>query len=144
MFEVAGRRLGLASEQVQELVRAVAITRLAGAPPGVEGVIDLRGATVPVFDLRARLSLPPRGVQPDEHMLICGTGDATVAVRADRVVEIRASFELDAIPAETTHDPMMQALARSPDGIVVICDLAAVLTTADREALRRALEAVAG
>jgi purine-binding chemotaxis protein CheW len=136
VFELAGQRLGLASEHVHELVRAVQITRLAGAPPGIDGVIDLRGTIVPVFDLRARLSLPPRSVQRDEHMLICAAGETTVAIRADRVVEIRAGVELDVL---TTRDSVMHALARLPDGLVVICDLSAVLTTDDLDALQRAL-----
>ena len=140
VFEVGSQKLGLPSDQVQELLRAVAVTPLAGSPAGVEGVVDIRGAVVPVFDLRARFSLPARAVRPGDHMLVCSAGDDVVAIRADRVVEILPSFEIDKLPADA--DPMMRALARLPDGIVVICDLAAILTAADRDALRTALEAL--
>src|SRR5437764_218583 len=66
VFEVDGRRYGLPASEVRELLRAVAIVPLPLAGPAVEGVVNLRGRVVPVFDLRVRLGLPARAVVPSD------------------------------------------------------------------------------
>ncbi|MDE3074388.1 MAG: chemotaxis protein CheW [Chloroflexota bacterium] len=43
--------------RVQEIVRVPEITPLPEAPPGVEGLINLRGRVLPVVDLASRLGL---------------------------------------------------------------------------------------
>src|SRR5262249_18625738 len=64
VFEVHGRQYALPAGQVRELVRAVALVPLPGAPAVVEGVFNLRGKVVPVLDIRGRFGLPPRALDP--------------------------------------------------------------------------------
>jgi len=140
VFEVEGERWALPAADVRELVRAVAVSRLPGAPRGVDGVIDVRGELVPVLDLRGRLGLPARAVRPDEHFVIAHAG-RTVAIRADRAVEIAT------IDGSTLADPRaavpsaahVSAVARLPEGMVLIHDLRAFLDPAEAGALDAAL-----
>ena len=44
---------------VVEIIGMQHITPLPGAPPHIRGVINLRGAVIPVMDLHARFGLPP-------------------------------------------------------------------------------------
>src|SRR5436189_5306070 len=74
IFEIGGRRYGLPASDIRELVRAVAIRRLPLDSAFIEGVIDLRGAIVPVLDLRARLRLPSKAVEPSDHLIIIAAG----------------------------------------------------------------------
>ncbi len=50
-FEVRGQEYALPVANVREIVRIMQITPLPNAPMMIEGVIDLRGAVVPVLDL---------------------------------------------------------------------------------------------
>ena len=50
-FEVCGQEYALPVANVREIVRIMQITPLPNAPMMIEGVIDLRGAVVPVLDL---------------------------------------------------------------------------------------------
>ena len=50
-FESEGRLYALDVSQVREIVRSQEITPLPMAPKLIEGVIDLRGAVIPVIDL---------------------------------------------------------------------------------------------
>lgn len=50
-FEVKGRIYALDVSQVREIVRHQEITPLPMAPSMIEGVVDLRGAVIPVIDL---------------------------------------------------------------------------------------------
>jgi len=50
--EIGALRFGLRLSDVREVVRAVAIDPLPGAPDIVEGLINVRGEVVPVLDVR--------------------------------------------------------------------------------------------
>jgi purine-binding chemotaxis protein CheW len=56
-FILAGEQYGVDVVRVQELKGWDSVTRVPSTPPYVLGVINLRGAIVPVIDLRIRLHL---------------------------------------------------------------------------------------
>lgn len=59
VFRLDKEEFGVPIESVQEIVRVPEmLTHLPKAPAFVEGVINLRGAVLPVIDLRRRLGLP--------------------------------------------------------------------------------------
>jgi purine-binding chemotaxis protein CheW len=60
VFQLGEGEFGVPIESVQEIVRVPeALTHVPKAPDFVEGVINLRGAVLPVIDQRKRLGLPP-------------------------------------------------------------------------------------
>jgi len=59
VFRLDKEEFGVPIDSVQEIVRVPEeLTHVPMAPPFVEGVINLRGAVLPVIDLRRRLGLP--------------------------------------------------------------------------------------
>lgn len=77
---------------VQEILDARPVSPLPGAPPHLLGVIDVRGASVAVVDLRRLLNEAPRSDAPDTRfvvLLLERDGRALpVALRVDRVIEV--------------------------------------------------------
>jgi purine-binding chemotaxis protein CheW len=144
VFELDDARYALHLECVREVVRAVLITPLPGSPAVVEGVIDVRGATVPVYDLRTRFGLPPRPLHPDERLVIAWTGERLVAIRCDRTDWIAHAVpqRLDPDLRLLADDSAIAGTARLPDGIVLIHDLATFLDDAARVTLEEALSAL--
>jgi len=123
-------------------VRAVAITPLPHAPPFVEGVINLRGRIVPVIDLRRRFGLAPVAVALD-HCFIVTRGRRTLALRVDHVDRM-LTVSGDAIEAAERVVPGARHAAgvvRLPDGVVVIQDLEALLSSEEDASLVSALDA---
>ena len=59
-FGLGGEEYGVALGSIQEIRGYQQPTRIAGAPDDVCGVLNLRGAIVPVIDLRVRFGLEPR------------------------------------------------------------------------------------
>jgi len=55
-FEVKGQLYAIEVENVREIARIMQITPLPNAPRLIEGVIDLRGAVIPVVDLACVLN----------------------------------------------------------------------------------------
>jgi purine-binding chemotaxis protein CheW len=140
-FEVGGRRYGLPAADVRELLRAVAVVPLPGAPPIVEGVINVRGRIVPVLDVRARLRLPPKPVEPADHLIVARAGGRLVALRVDHATDL---VRLDAADVEEARGlvPGLEHggwVARLPDDVLLIHDLGTFLSQAESALLAGAL-----
>jgi purine-binding chemotaxis protein CheW len=128
----------------------VDVAPLPGAPAVIEGIVNVRGTIVPVFDLRARLGLPPRAIDPGQHLVILASGARTSAVRVDVTedfvsvadADIAASLEDSGIGgARTRH---VAGIAATPDGTTIIYDLAAFLSQSETEKLDDALATARG
>ena len=141
VFDLGGRRYGLPAADVRELVRAVAIVPLPGAPSVVEGVINVRGRVVPVLDVRARLRLPAKPVEPADHLVVARAGERLVALRVDRATDL---VRLDAADVEEARGlvPGLEYVgwvARLPDDVLLIHDLGTFLSRAESARLEEAL-----
>jgi purine-binding chemotaxis protein CheW len=58
IFRLGAEEYGIDILRVQEIRSYEQPTRIAGAPPFIKGVINLRGVIVPVVDLRLKFDLP--------------------------------------------------------------------------------------
>jgi purine-binding chemotaxis protein CheW len=142
-FELADVRYGLPLHAVREVVRAVLITPLPDAPAVVEGVINVRGAIVPVYDLRARFQHPPRALHPDDRIVVAWTGERVIAIRAERAdwIGVVPASAVDAPEAVRSGGRHVVGVAKLADGLVLIQDLAGFLAEAERTQLDAALSA---
>lgn len=143
VFELAGLRYAVPLPEVREVVRAVLITPLAGAPAVVEGLVDVRGELAVVYDLRLRFGHAPVPLHPDEMMVVVWTGDRLAAFRCGRVEHTLALPAEDIAGADLVSHvgAHVSGVARLADGPVVIHDLAAFLEQAERAELEDALVA---
>ena len=141
VFEIGGQRYGLPASDVRELQRAVAVTPLPRAPAVVEGVVNLRGTIIPVLDVRARFRLPPRPIQPSDHLLFAKAGERLVALRVDRATDL---VRLDPADVEDARAAVpgveyVAWVAKMPHSLVLIHDLKTFLSRAEAADLDAAL-----
>jgi purine-binding chemotaxis protein CheW len=143
MFDVGGRTYGLPSEDVVELLRAVAMTSLPSGPAVVAGVINLRGRIVPVFDLALRFGTPSLPLEPSEHFVVARAGRRTVAIRADRATTLATVRREDIEDTEriVSGTRYLTGIAKVAGGIALIHDLETFLSEAEGATLDRALGA---
>ncbi len=144
-FALGGRRFALPASAVREVTRAVAIAPLPKAPPIVEGVINVRGAVVPMLDMRQRFGLSPAPVAPEQHLLIAQAGGRVVALRVDRAGDL-VSVDEAAIESAVRVVPGVEyvaGIAKLPDGLIVIHDLERFLSLEEAGQLDVAGEAAA-
>ncbi len=140
-FDVDGQRIGLYATEVVEVLRAAAAAPLPGAPAVVTGLLNVRGALVPVFDVRSRFGLPPRPIRHTDHLILANTSSRRIAIGVDRVHGIVAIPSLDLqvardLPAASKG---VAGVARMGDGMMVIWDLGLFLTEAEAAELDAAL-----
>ncbi len=116
---------GLPLENVSEVVRMVAITKVPKAPAWLPGVINVRGRVVPLVDLRSRLGLPAQSPELNTPIIVVQVKERVVGLIADRVEEV-ISLPPEAItpPDELTIKARpIKAIARQGSQLVLILDL---------------------
>ena len=86
-FELAGQNYGLEILCVQEIRAWEPPTRLPHAPEHVLGVINLRGAVVPILDLRRRFGLSVSGQLRAPVIIVLNTPTARGALTSGLVVD---------------------------------------------------------
>ena len=144
-FELDNRRHAFRADDVVQVVQMVEISPLLGAPAVIEGIVNVRGTIVPVFDLRSRLGLPPRAIDPAQHLVILASGARSSAVRVDAADDFVSIPDSD-IAASLADSGVKGAgsrhiagIAATPDGTTVIYDLTAFLSQSETTTLDDAL-----
>jgi purine-binding chemotaxis protein CheW len=137
VFHLNRQRYGLIGADVRQVVRAVTIAPLPRAPAIVEGVINLRGALVPVLDIRARFRLLAKPLAVTDQLIVATAGKRLVALRVDGTLDLVAidpALIEDPAPL-TARTDLIAGVAKLPDGLVLIHDLRAFLSAAEADAL---------
>jgi purine-binding chemotaxis protein CheW len=91
-FNLGSEDYGVDILRVQEIRGWEAITRIPNAPEYVRGVLNLRGAIVPVFDLRLRLGMPFREYKKETVVIIlrvrAGESEKSIGLVVDTVSDV--------------------------------------------------------
>ena len=102
-FDLSGQSLGVEVSHVREILDTVSVSRLPNAPHEIEGVIDIRGESIPIVDMGSRLGLPRMEDGEDTRIIVFelqqGDQVRAVGVLADRVRDVTQ------IPAEEIEVP---------------------------------------
>lgn len=141
LVQVDDKRCGLLAADVVEVLAAVRIAHLPGAPEFIEGIIDLRGTVVAVVDLRARFGLAGRPLLPSDRLVIVEVDERRLALRVDDALDLLtvSADNFDRAVPPFSDAGHVTGLVRLPDGLTVICDPARLLSSEETELLREAL-----
>jgi chemotaxis signal transduction protein len=129
VFDIDGRRFGLDASGVREVLPAATLTLLPNLPPGVQGVLDVRGTAVPIIGVRRTLGLEERPLHSTDHLVIAHTRGRTVGLHVDHAIEI-VSIDPAALDAgdghESTGDPISR-VARLDGGLISIHEVESIV-----------------
>jgi purine-binding chemotaxis protein CheW len=144
MFRTENKPFALHLSVVERVLPMVAVSPLPGGPEIVLGAISLHGGVVPVLDLRRRMALPGCEYGPEAHLLVARAKQRVLALPVDEVTGVlRVAAEAVADPDELAPGlALLRGVAPLEDGILVIHDLDAFLSSEEEVALDRALEGV--
>jgi purine-binding chemotaxis protein CheW len=125
VLRLGDREYGLATGAVVQVLRMVAIRPVPESPAWIAGVINLRGRTTPMVDLRARLGLPARTPGPADHIVVVRSRDATLGLIVDAVLEVVEVGEDAVEPPGEAAGPtgVIAAVARSGDRLILVLDV---------------------
>ena len=113
VFRLDKEEFGVPIESVQEIVRVPdELTHVPKAPPFVEGVINLRGAVLPVIDLRRRLGLPTVERSDRQRVMVFLIEGMRTGFIVDSVAEVLRIHKSAIEPAPRLSSDQGKLLAR--------------------------------
>ena len=140
-FRVGNAAYALDVANVREVVRWQTVTPLPLAPRLIEGVIDLRGAVVPVVDLGRVLGGAPVTVGSSTRIAIVAESGLVMGLAVDAALSVMSvdPGELGDPPALATHAgyDAVRAVVRRQDGPVLLLSLEHILEAVYRSAFTR-------
>ena len=127
IVEVHGQRFAVDITQVREIRGWSASTPLAGAAEDVLGMVNLRGAVLPVIDLAGRLGLGETTPNAASVVIVTEIGSHLVGLLVDAVCDIYALADAALLPApEVGGDRVAQfvrGMFTTSDHIVTVLTL---------------------
>jgi purine-binding chemotaxis protein CheW len=112
-FTVGDLLIGIEVQRVREILSDPEVTPVPLAPPGVLGLLNLRGEIVTVIDARRRLGVPDRESCAGASHVIIGTEGETVSLVVDAEEEVAEVDESTALPVPESIRPEVRRLLSS-------------------------------
>ena len=128
IFKVQGLMLCLPIEQVQAVVEEGDCVPVPQAPPGVLGLVNLRGLVVTSIDPRVMLKLPTDVPPPDTQLVMLADGHP-ISLRVDEVIGVVEVGDQQLRPTPANLPPARRELSR---GVVVRNDELVLVLDANR------------
>jgi purine-binding chemotaxis protein CheW len=137
-FDLGGETFALDAGVVREVIDLTSETRVPGAAPFVDAVINFRGRVIPLADLRLAFGITCGAPTVDSRIVVIEFelkgGDAThVGLRADKVHEVTL------LPLADTEGPpsvglrwradFIRCLAKQGGELIVVPDLSQIFAT---------------
>ncbi len=126
MFRVADATYVVAADDVVVMESFEGATRVPGAAEHVAGLVQIRGAVVPVVDLRARFRLPPAEPTLDTRVVVVQAGARRVGLLVDSardVVRIAAdAFQPPPAAIRRQASGFVKAVAQVAGRLVMLID----------------------
>lgn len=130
-FQLAGEEYGVDILRVQEIKGWERATRIPHAPHYVLGVINLRGAIVPIIELRRRFGVESVEFGPTTVVIVVKVagerGERTVGMVVDAVCEVYNVAAPDVKPppevGSTVDAAFVRGLAAVEDKMLILLDI---------------------
>ncbi|MDP1643310.1 MAG: chemotaxis protein CheW [Phenylobacterium sp.] len=128
---IGEQRFAIDIQLVREIRGWTTSTPLPNAPDYVLGVINLRGAVLPVLNLAARLGLPASEARSSSVVIVVDLVGRTVGLLVDAVSDIINVGEGEIQPAPVIGAASSKGLARgmitTDEGIITLIDMSGIL-----------------
>ncbi|HEU4558381.1 MAG TPA: chemotaxis protein CheW [Longimicrobium sp.] len=135
-FRIGGEEFGLDVFQVHEILRYQEPTAMPKAPAFVEGVLDVRGALVPVIDLRKRFEVHELRYDDDTRIVLVDFQGERLGLIVDEVSEVLRVAETAVTPppqyVKGLAAEFIRGIVRLEGRLVVLLDLDRILSSQER------------
>lgn len=129
-FRAGDEELAVDIMRVQEILPPLPITRVPRAPKQIEGVVNLRGAIIPVVDVRRQLGLSEPSQPPRPRLVVCRVGPHLLGLKVDGVSTV-FRVERDALkpaPVGTGDKPHIVGVVSAGGKLRLLLDVRALLS----------------
>ena len=127
VFRLADEAYGIDIFRVNEIIRLREITSIPKTEAHVRGLVNLRGKTIPVLDLRARFNLAQSEETENTRIIVVESEGGNVGIVVDAVTEVM-TLQVDQIedtPAlvSDVDNDFVRGVARRNENLITLLDL---------------------
>lgn len=143
-FRLGDELYALDIMKIREIIKPQKLNSVPKAPAFIEGVINLRGAVIPVVDMRKRFGLKPSEGGAKNRVIICSLTGKMIGLLVDEVTEVRnfSREEVQSPPQfmQGRGTDYFIGVGRVRGQLIIILDLEKILSSEekiDMEVLRQ-------
>ncbi|MFN2565679.1 MAG: chemotaxis protein CheW [Gemmatimonadaceae bacterium] len=129
LFRAGDRMFGCSIDAVREIVPQRRATRLPGAPPSIQGLINLRGTVITVVDLPLWLGAE-RPAASDGSIVLVDHGARVAGVAVDEVLDVQVVASEDVAGTVGDKDGAVRGMGRLGDTVVILLDITRLIRQA--------------
>ncbi|MDY0395748.1 chemotaxis protein CheW [Virgibacillus halophilus] len=141
VFQLHDQSYGVDVGQVLSIERMEEITPVPKTSEFIKGIINLRGETIPIIDLKERLALETSNPTEENRILIVSVDDTQVGFIVDAATDVLdINDELVESAPRMVGDlkgDFMKGVAKLSDRLLILLDLAKVLDFAESNEVKQ-------
>ena len=127
VFRLANESYGIEIFRVNEIIRLPEITPIPRTDAHIKGLINLRGKTIPVVDLRTRFNMMTSDETDSTRIIVVESDQGNIGVIVDAVTEVMTinTDDLEDAPlmvADTNND-FVRSIAKHNNQLITLLDL---------------------
>jgi purine-binding chemotaxis protein CheW len=136
-FVVADLTFGIEITQIHQILKPQQIYKVPNAAPYIEGLLNLRGRVLTVFNLRKRFSLPEKDNDENTKIIIVTMNEFLLGFIVDSVTEIvrLADEDMEPVPPslQGLDKRFLSGIGKVDDHVILMLDLTKVLTSEEEK-----------
>jgi len=134
-FSLGQAEYGIELLKVQEIKGYSAITPIPNTPAHIKGVMNLRGAVIPIVDLRVRFGMESIDYTQFNVIIVINVGTKVMGLLVDSVSDVLNVGPDDIRPSPDfgarADTRFISGMASTGDKVAVLLDIGALLSEAD-------------
>lgn len=127
VFQLGTEHYGIDIFRVNEIIRLREITPIPRTEAHIRGLVNLRGKTIPVVDLRARMGLEFQEDSDSTRIIVVETDHGRVGIVVDAVTEVVSIEEesIDQAPTMVNEDStdFVKGVAKRESELITLLNL---------------------
>ena len=139
-FQIGDQAFGIGITDIFQIIKPQEIFKVPNTPPFIEGLLNLRGKVLTVFNLRKRFNMPDKENDENTKILIVNSNDMLLGFIVDNVKEIVRVPEEDISPVPETLKSFdrrfLSGVAKLYEKLILLLDLEKVLTPDEEQKVK--------
>lgn len=131
-FRLGEEEYGIEIMRVQEIIGYRGFTQLPNVAQYIKGILNLRGAMVPVIDLRVKLTMEPRPYDKFTVIIIIEVRGRVMGLIVDAVSDVVGLHDdaIEPMPSfsSTAQADFILSMAEKGDKLIVLLDIDRILS----------------
>lgn len=143
-FYIADEAFGIGIKQIFQILKPQEVFKVPNTPPFIEGLINLRGKVMTVFNLRKRFNMPDKENDEDTKILVIRMDEYLLGFTVDSVSEILRIQDEDIVetpPTLTNFDKrFLSGVAKVEEKLILLLNLEKILTPDEENQVKEMVE----